>query len=45
MDTKYVLLFFPNSKQNAAIFPNAKGPKKGCESPVMLISNGVPDIS
>ena len=29
--TKYVLLFFPNYKQNAAIFPNSKGPspKKG----------------
>ena len=24
--TKYVLLFFPNFKQNAAIFPNSKGP-------------------
>ena len=36
---KYVLLFFPNSKQNAAIFPNSKGPgpspKKGCESPAL----------
>ena len=24
--TKYVLLFFPNFKQNAAIFPISKGP-------------------
>ena len=24
--TKYVFLFFPNFKQNAAIFPNSKGP-------------------
>ena len=36
--TKYVFLFFPNFKQNAAIFPNSKGPspKKGCESPVKV---------
>ena len=38
--TKYVLLFFPNFKQNVAIFPNSKGPlpspKKGCESPAIV---------
>ena len=26
MDNKIYLLIFPNSKQNAAIFPNSKGP-------------------
>ena len=37
LDNKICLVFFPNFKENTAIFPNSKGPspspKKGCESP------------
>ena len=41
MDNKICpVIFFPNFKQNAAIFPNSKGqgpsPKMGCESPVAV---------
>ena len=43
--TKYVLLFFRNSKQNAAIFPNAKGPwpqfQKGMSEPCKIFVGGM----